>query len=115
MDCSSGSTRPEHNYPLTLQEALVNMAEGNGKNGKVTPISAQRIVQFKGTPSLSTLNAWRLKRTAPVIISSPPPKGGRPQKVPGPEAQITGGWALSQVKKGRLVSGKRVSSFILVS
>lgn len=114
MDCSSAVTRPEHNYPLTLQHVLVNMAQGIGKEGRVTPITPNRLVQFEGTPSLSTLNAWRQKRSAPPSDVSPKTKVGRPPKVPEPELRITGGWALSQLKKGKIVSGSTVASFVQV-
>lgn len=114
MDDSGGSSRPEHNYPPTLQQLLVNMTNGIGKGGNVTPISAKRVVQFQGAPSLSTLELWRNKKRISTELDSRPTKIGRPTKVPEPESLITGGWTLRQLEKGKIVTGERVVGFMKV-
>jgi hypothetical protein len=114
MEANSGSTRPEHNYPPQTQELVVSMANGVGKSGRVTPIAPKTIVKFKGAPSLSTVELWRQKRSASTSEPSLPTKRGRQEILPRPEQLITGGWALRQLEKGKIVSIQRIRTFIKV-
>jgi hypothetical protein len=97
-----------------LRDVLVNMADGTGKTGRVTPIPVKRLASFEGAPSVSTLELWRAnKRSCPVIVPPSTPRG-RPSKVPEPEREITAGWVLRQLEKGKIVTGRDIIAFFKV-
>ena len=114
MACSSSGSRPEHNYPLMLQHLLVNLADGVGKGGSVTPIPVKRLASFEGAPAVSTLELWRATKRSCSTLPSKEVAQGRPPTVPEPERRITVGWVLRRLQKGKIVTGRDIIAFMKV-
>lgn len=108
-------SRSEHNYPPTLRELIVNMVEGIGKHGKVTPIRANH-----GSPNSlvllpsPALGSGKSENIEDKARNEQPAKCGRPLALSLAEKYVLGSWALEQVRKHKVFNIHSVQVFLKV-
>lgn len=107
--------RPEENYHPTFRKFVLNLVTGQGKKGRVAPISVTRLIKFEGAPSERTIRNWKKQKTDEQVLEKNLIHRGPVPALSEIEKLVLGGWALNKVHSGKMVTIRVVKMFLKVN